>query len=167
MIITNTHEEQAHNLANIIDILATTDIPQIRYDLARWDWEDEDVKSLVGKCVLGVIQCEVGDKITEDNVSNFNFEAILVSAGLEAELIEGGYPNILTRSITVDKDSNIDKRTSVLVCDGFSSIPDENGNDTDGHDGLNLAQLLYGLNDSGLSFQEIAEFLDITFGDRV
>lgn len=133
-----THNEW---LDNIVSILSSTDVPQITGKLISFDEHD----NMIGKCALGVISCEVGIPLMNRGDNEVSYNRILSKANVPSEL--NGVQDVLP-SLYIYTTSK-----------GVESVFFNECTTTD------LASYIYLLNDNGLSFNEIAEFLEVTFGD--
>lgn len=122
-------------------ILRATKIKQIKEDLIRYDKKGK----LVGKCALGVISCEVGLKLDKDR-TNVSSMAILMAGGLTQEESMEQYP--FTRF-----------KNCYAKLPNEPELYDEQESSLDG--------MIFHLNDGiGMSFKEIADFLEVTFPEE-
>lgn len=124
-------------------ILKTTDITKTKGSLARFD---EDGK-LESKCALGVISCVNYKELTLKNYMKVSYQEI-IRASLPKELQwledDDAIPNLLYLQ------NDIEKEEGYYWNECSSS----------------LSTFIFYLNDSGfnLSFKEMGEFLEVTFG---
>lgn len=148
-------------LQNICNILRTTDVPQSYGDLIKFkDTYDEYGEVLeskfIGKCALGVISCEVGIPLSS-NQREVSYTKILEKAGVPQELIESNLPYIRVDFSFTDITPDDDERN----IDGIEFCGDGDG----GYAHSGFSEYIFRLNDGGLTFNEIADFLEVTFGD--
>ena len=148
-------------LANICGILRASDIHQIYGDLIRFEtkWNDEkgefEAVNMTGKCALGVISCEVGMTLDYDHQLH-DYVQILQHASVPDELIDGSilpYLDVHEKRMTDDVSSR--------YIGEFDIIYDESG----GSILSNFSEYIFKMNDGSLTFKEIADFLEETFGD--
>lgn len=152
-------------LANICGILRASELPQIYGDLVRYktdynEGEDGDVvgeyHTFEGKCALGVISCEVGMTLDYDHQLH-DYIDILDRALVPRELsIDGILPYIDAQQSSLDGDEG----RYITECD-FIFYNEDN----DVQPSANFAEYIFKMNDGGLTFSEIADYLEETFGD--
>ena len=140
-------------LDNICEILRNTTVPQIYGDLISFKVIDvlddgEPEHEFIGKCALGVISCEVGMTL-DYNHQTYDYPDILRTAGVPEELINFDSLPYLDTSINTDGDGRRYITEIDFSDEGCSAF----------------AEYIYKLNDGGLSFKEIADFLETTFGE--
>ena len=131
-------------LKNIITILHEPKYPQIKGALE----EEDDNGNIIGKCALGEIRCQVGaseviDITDEDGI-------IMKKAGVPAWMRNGkNFPSMGYEYGKPDVDGNVD---------GWLEPS------TNRMEGFKLQDYIWKLNDAGLNYDQIAEFLEVTFG---
>lgn len=128
----------------ICNSLRNTKIPQIFGDLIKFDNDD----NLIGKCALGVIACDVGLPLSIENMS-YSYDKIMEYSGVPEELER--FKNKLLPVIDYLQGCGVYHVDSL-------DLEDSSKNSM-------LSTTIYSLNDAGLTFSEIADWLEITFGD--
>ena len=133
-------------LDNMVSILRDTNVPQIRGNLARWERDIEP--RLIGKCALGVISCEVGLPLSYYGYEP-SYDDIMSNANVPLEF----YDDCILPKIEREDGDNEAEVSNIYFPIG----------DSKGWEWQSLYQMIWNLNDGGLSFKEIADFLEITF----
>ena len=148
-------------LENICNILRETDVPQIYGDLIRfestYDEETDSFKQEVmkGKCALGVISCEVGMTLNYD-VQTYDYSDILNYANVPSELLRGlPYIHVSTKYVNDESKDDLHGEKRVPTNAQFDFDSSASG----------FAEYIFKVNDGGLTFKELADYLEETFGD--
>lgn len=119
--------------------LRETDVRQIIGHLAEYDYEGE----LYGKCALGVISCDVGLTLERGKLDP-DYDQIMLRAKVPREFINDHIlPNVLA---------------TYSGTEGPSLYISETETD-------DLSVHIFTLNDRGFTFEQIADFLETTYGD--
>jgi len=130
-------------LDNICNILRHPYYKKVTGSLAIFN----DLEEVIGKCALGEISCRVGIKLTKENSAFIKYGKIMETARVPFCLREG-------KILPEINYANTNDFNSINVED----FPSEYG-------GADLEWWIYTLNDAGLKYNEIADFLETTFGD--
>lgn len=141
---------------NICDVLDKCDIPQLRSTLIG-TFHDKDGKLTIGKCAMGVLSCEAGMTLTPDMNDDLisddeNYEEILKLYDVPEEF----WHDIKLPAIRTHRDDEL-----IQTEFATSSFPIYGGIIGT----VSFHEFIFGLNDGGLTFKEIAECIRITFGD--
>jgi len=125
-------------------ILKETNITKVKGDLASFDAYGK----LKGKCALGVISCENYMVLTPETKE------------------DASYTKIMLASLPKSKQW-LEKDQALPYFDYFLRKEDDDGYSSLENGGWLLSRIIYQLNDSSqanLSFKELGEFLEVTFG---
>ncbi len=119
--------------------LRETDIKQINGNLVRYDYEG----NVEGKCALGIISCDIGLTL-ERGKDEPSYESIMGVAGVPDEFNknETNLPTIWR--------IGLEKNIELTMRDDYNQ---------------HLWANIFTLNDAGLSFKEIADWIETTFED--
>jgi len=124
-------------LKNILKVLHNPQYPQIQGELTKYDENNE----VVGKCALGELNC--AKKVCEIDICD----------GRGSIMKAFGVPQWL-RSEEVLPEIHYSYNILTSIDELPSTVADY---------GKNLQNWIYGLNDAGLTYPEICEWLEVTF----
>lgn len=135
-------------IEKICQILRTPEYPQGMGLLVEFDIHG----NIISKCALGEISCRSGLPITESMVDDPNYNySIMRTAHIPIDLYEGC---LLPCMLSWDSETQpINLSTHIPPEDDFEG------------DGDNIQDWIWKLNDNGFTYDEIAEFLEVTFQD--